>query len=120
MVLLSDVPAILPEDDLARLQAAFLTSFKQHIFINTVDVGDSPSSILPPYLQLAIACLSSVTSPLTSARAYGIGTGISQAEVPASLFLAGVNLWSVMLEVDNREARLLEAVVAVRLDQPNS
>jgi hypothetical protein len=119
MVLLSDVASTLPNDDLARLQAAFLTSFKQHIFINAVDVTDSTSSPLPPYLQLAIACLASVTSPLTDTSAYSIGTETSQSEVSASLFLTGVNLWSVMLEVDNREARLLEAVVAVSSNQPN-
>lgn len=35
-------------------------------------------------------------------------------EVSSALFFASINLLSVMLEVDNREARLMEAVVAVR------
>ena len=119
MVLLSEVPATLPEEELARLQAAFFTSFNHHIFVNALDVVISPSSLLPPYLQHAIACLSSVTSPLRGASVHGSCNETSQAGVSTSLFLAGVNLWSVMLEVDNREARLLEAVVAVRLDLPN-
>ena len=117
LVLLSDVPAPPPDDELSRLQAAFSTSFKQHIFINSVDFASSSSNPLPPYLQLALACLSAVTSHLANASAFDDDNGALQEGCPARLFVAGVNLWSVMLEVDNREARLLEAVVAVRLDR---
>ncbi|KIW19370.1 hypothetical protein PV08_03665 [Exophiala spinifera] len=41
-----------------------------------------------------------------------MGNKIDQVDVSSGIFVAGVNLWSVMLEVDNREARLVEAVVA--------
>ena len=113
MVLLSGCPIYPPESELERLQAVFLTSFKQHIFIDAVDVVDSAICALPPYLQLAIACMSSATSFKTDTSPYAQAVGTNQAEVSAGLFVAGVSLWSVMLEVDNREARLLEAVVAV-------
>ena len=33
----------------------------------------------------------------------------------SDLFLAGDGFWGVMMEVDNREARLLEAILAVSL-----
>lgn len=95
-----------------RLQEAFFTSFKPHIFIDIVDITDT-SDIIPPYLQLALASISSVTSVRMTTSEYPVGSGKTPAETSAGLFVAGANLWSVMLEVDNREARLLEAVVAV-------
>jgi len=103
MALLSDNLAMPSEDELLRLQGEFYTSFKQHIFINSVDVTGT-SGIIPPYLQLALACISSVTSPLAGTNEHLSGS---------DFFITGVHLWGVMLEVDNREARLLEAVVAV-------
>lgn len=119
MVLLSDCSIYPPGLD--QLHTAFLTAFKQHIYIDAVDVIDAttiPTS--PPYLQFAIACLSSATSASATsetspyyATAFG---GTNRAEISAGLFVAGVSLWSVMLEVDNREARLLEAVIAVSDD----
>lgn len=112
MALLSAVPAMPSEDELARLQEGFFTCFKHHIFIDTVDVV-STLSITPPYLQLALACISSVTSPLMTTNEQPNGNGTFPADVSTSSFVAGVHLWSVMLEVDNREARLLEAVLAV-------
>ena len=98
---------------MAQLQAAFFNSFKQHIYINTLDVAGSSSGVVPPYLQFALACLAAVTSPPTNVSPYNIASGTSDQDVSCGLFVAGVNLWSVMLEVDNREARLLEAVIAV-------
>lgn len=116
MALLSDVPATPSEEQLERLQAAFFNSFKHHIFMNAIDVVGSPSDSLPPYLQFALACVGSMTSP-EDACVFTTPNGTVQIDVAAHLFVAGVNLWSVMLEVDNRETRLLEAVVAVRIDQ---
>lgn len=113
MVMLSDVPTIPPEDTLARLQEAFFTSFNQHIFIKTVDIANCSSAQLPPYLQLALACLGSINAPSTGSIGYVMALETPEAEVSVGLFVAGVNLWSVMLEVDNREARLFEAVIAV-------
>jgi hypothetical protein len=110
MALLSDVPQPPPEDELSRLQSAFSTSFKHHVFLDFVDNSSLPSSSLPPYLQFAYACLASVTSDLAKTN---VSSELLQPEVSSILFIAGANLWSVMLEVDNREARLFEAVVAV-------
>ncbi|KIW58069.1 hypothetical protein PV05_02619 [Exophiala xenobiotica] len=114
MALLSDVPATPSEEQLERLQAAFFNSFKQHIFMNAIDVVGSPSDSLPPYLQFALACVGSMTSP-EDACVFTTPNGTVEIDVAAHLFVAGVNLWSVMLEVDNRETRLLEAVVAAVL-----
>lgn len=112
MVLLSDVPATPSEEQLERLQGVFFTTFKQHIFMKAIDIVNSPLEILPPYLQYALACVGSMTSPDVD-NVFTTPNGTIQADAAANLFVAGQKLWSVMLEVDNRETRLLEAVVAV-------
>ena len=60
----------------------------------------SREAIAPP-LRLSQACLASVYTrrPQDEAR---------------NLFLGAINLWSVMLEVDNSEARSVEMLIAVR------
>ena len=119
MALLSNVPQTPPEDELLRLQSAFSTSFKQHLFLNFVDNLSPSSSSLPPYLQFAYACLASVTSgPANTSPYNNVANEPSPSDVSAALFIAGAELWTVMLEVDNREARLLEAVIAVSLHEP--
>lgn len=110
MALLSSVPELPGEHDLAKLQDAFCATFQSHIFMSAVELGAS-SAGLPPYLQLAMASISSVTSPITIS--YLSGSSKAMSESSLDLFVAGVSVWSVMLETDNREARLLEAVVAV-------
>jgi hypothetical protein len=110
MALLSSVPELPPEDDLTRLQGAFCATFKNHIFMSAIDIGPS-AAVLPPYLQLAMASISAITSPITIN--YLSGTSKSTTESSSDLFVAAVSVWSVMLETDNREARLLEAVLAV-------
>lgn len=82
-------------------------------FIDTF--GSLPVS-LPPYLQFALACVGSMVGFTEDTVPITTGGEIVSTEVGANLFLTAVSLWSVMLEVDNREARLLEAVVAVRQD----
>lgn len=115
MVLLADLPPIPEEAELARLQSLFFTSFKLHIYLDAVHIPDTAQSLNPPYFPLTLACLASAVSPRSSLNGYMLCTDTSQGEVSAALFDAGLGLWSVVLEVDNREARLLEAVVAVSL-----
>jgi hypothetical protein len=117
MVMLSDVPAIPPEHTLAQLQAVFFSSFEQHVFIKSVAVANLCSGRPPPYLQLALACLGSVAATSTGSTSDITARESPQAEVSSDVFVAGVNLWSVMLEVDNRESRSCAAVVAVRVSQ---
>ncbi|KIV84103.1 hypothetical protein PV11_06076 [Exophiala sideris] len=114
VVMLSDVPTLLPEDEIARLQAAFFASFNQ-IFIDAVNIAGTASDPLPPYLQIALACLGSVSMPATSTSGYAVTNGIDQADLSADLFLTAARLWTVIIEVDNREARMLEAVIAASL-----
>lgn len=116
MTLLSDVPSIPDNDELARLQSAFFTSFKQHIFLETIAIPDSTLSSPAPYLQLALACLASEIAPYTDPMNYNFGMGQShKTEISSDIFYAGVKLWAVIMEVDNRETRRLEAVITVRI-----
>jgi len=112
MALLTELPSIPDENELARLQSLFFTSFKQHIYLSSMDIPETTQALHPPYFPLALACLSSAVSRSTNEA------NTSPADVAASLFVIGLNLWCVVLEVDNREARLLEAVVAVRTGIP--
>ncbi|KIW98743.1 uncharacterized protein Z519_00406 [Cladophialophora bantiana CBS 173.52] len=113
VVMLSDIPTLPPEETLARLEASFFDSFEQHVFLNSVRILNWCSGRQPLYFQVALACLGSITS--TSSISDIVASGTSRAELSAGLFIAGVNIWIVMLEVDNRESRLCEAVITAAL-----
>ena len=108
MILLSKVPTLPSDDDLDCLRRSFSFNFGRHIFVKDFEPASySVNGLTPPYLQLALACIASVFSG-------SVDSGARKA-VSSDLFIAGVNVWAVMLEVDNREARSSKAVVAVRL-----
>jgi len=69
---------------------------------------------LAPYLRLSLACLASCLSPSPESFAT-VSESIPSVKSDGgkALFLAGVKVWEVMLEVDNREARKFESVMAV-------
>jgi hypothetical protein len=70
--------------------------------------------LLPLYLRLSLACLASCNVP--SPEPFATGSQRIRAVHPdtgKALFSAGVKVWGVMLEVDNREARKVESVMAV-------
>jgi hypothetical protein len=118
MVMLSDLPELLPDKSLSQLQALFFESFGQHIFLKTVRISNWCSGRPPLYFQYALACLGSTVSasPLRDI----VPHGMSRAELSSNLFVSSSNVWVVMLEVDNRESRLCEAVITVGLfvDEP--
>ena len=118
MVMLSNVPAIPPEHTIAQLQAAFFRSFERHVFLKAVVARSLASGSAPPYLELALACICSATAILPESPDSSITFELPQAQIAADLFVTGVNLWSVMLEVDNRESRLCAAVTTVSM-RPN-
>jgi hypothetical protein len=112
MIMLSGLPPLPPAEEIASLQASFFTSFKTHIFLNTIQIFGASQELVPPYLELACACVASAGSQLSYQRRVQQNS-TSCSPITYNLFLIGSRLWSVMLEVDNREARLIEAVVAV-------
>jgi hypothetical protein len=109
ILLASGLPSIPPEEQLAMLESEFYNTVRNHLYIRDVEALRSPTvSTRPPYMQLALACTAA------AAKAQVInenGFDVSSA----NLFVAGVDLWGVMVEVDNREARSIDAVVAAAL-----
>jgi hypothetical protein len=103
------------ENTIAQLQTIFFNSFEHHIFLKSVGIANFTLGHSPPYLELALACLGSISADFTDATNDIVTLERSQADVSAELFIAGVNLWSVMLEVDNRESRFCAATIAVRI-----
>lgn len=113
--MLSDVPSTPPDHVLAQLQQAFFSSFEHHVFLPPIISKSCSQGGPPPYLELALACLGATTATLSDSPNVANILESSQAQVAADLFVAGVSLWTVMLEVDNRESRLCASVTAVRL-----
>lgn len=108
--MLSELPTIPPEHVLVKLQAVFHDSFEHHIFLKSVCIANLTVGHTPPYLELALACLGCLSASVMAL------TEADMRPAPAisdELFDSGVSLWSVMLEVDNRESRSCAATIAV-------
>ena len=112
MALLSDVPALPNDAELARSAAAFSSTFRMHVFLDTLRRDWSVPDSAPPYLELALACMALATESRSQLSG-------GHADVAGDVFHCGVNLWPVMLEVDNRLARSLDGLVAVRFRNPS-
>ena len=115
MVILSDLPCLPADEVIDQLHALFLDSFKQHVFLNRITIS-APSSgrITTPYLRLAMACLGTTLSKPRQTLVTGSSqVPTSPEELASNLCWSAVRLWGVMLEIDNREARLIDSILAV-------
>ena len=115
MSILSELPPLPESGILNEAQSRFSVSFKRHVFLNALDFPDPSSNhIVPPYLKIGLACLGTAASQNTPAsEELNPHNTVSAKFLTSDLFLIGDALWGVMMEVDNREARLLESVLAV-------
>lgn len=113
--MLSNLPMLPPEHTLAHLQATLSNSFEHHIFLNSVGIRSLTPGHPPPYLELALACVGSIFSPAASLTTPTSSDVLLTPSTSEDLFVSGMSLWSVMLEVDNRESRLCAATIAVRM-----
>ncbi|EXJ67492.1 uncharacterized protein A1O5_09505 [Cladophialophora psammophila CBS 110553] len=102
---LSNFPDLSSDYDVDSLQQFFSHRFDKHILINSLPLPSQSQRSVPPYFKLALACLACASSP-------GRSTEHGQGEKARKLFQAGNDLWTVILEVDNREARTLEGAIA--------
>ena len=83
--------------------AAFsLRSSKDPIY-RALLLPQPPNQPRPPHLRFAVACLACVMR----------SDAHDSDEIAKILFDAGMRLWIVMSEVDNREARTLDTISAV-------
>ena len=115
MAILEDLPALPGSEVLAQAQASFFTNFGHHVFLRSL-AFPSPAitHMTPPYLTIALACLGVTTwRPNTAVGELHHLTSAPLSALASDIFIAGDGLWGVMMEVDNREARLLESVLAV-------
>jgi hypothetical protein len=115
MAILSTLPLLPADDALSQAQSSFFTIFKPHVFLSKILFPDvSSSSRMPPYLKISLACLGrAVSGDLSYEGGFGsLSPPVTDCSA-SGLFLSGNGLWGVMLEVDNREARLLESIMAV-------
>ena len=99
-------PRLPGQDELMQSHQVFLTHCCDHAFFTGLArLFPSAAQVAMP-LRLAIACVASVC----------VRKSENEGE---DLFVAGMKLWSVILEVDNREARSLEMLLAVRSSSPS-
>ncbi len=68
--------------------------------MNTLPLGQPLQDLTGPPFRLAVACLGSMQLRCPEKES-------------KDLFLAGIDLWAAMTEIDNREARSLEMLLAV-------
>lgn len=105
MVWLSDFPEIPAQEELSRLEQAFLKFFPSHVFLNLLPITQATSQTAGPPFRFGAACLVSVhcRRPEDESR---------------DLCLAGIDLWAFMTEIDNRQARSLDMFMAVSCGTP--
>ena len=122
MAVLSELPPPPDSHIIDLAQGQFFTTFKRHIFLSSLVFPAPPmKNSVPPYLEIGFACLAHVVSKsMADSGDVGSNSSVSVQSSASDLFLAGDGFWGVMMEVDNREARLLEAILAVSPTFPSS
>ncbi|KAK6429178.1 hypothetical protein LTR95_014677 [Oleoguttula sp. CCFEE 5521] len=107
MILLSSLPTLPSDYDLSTISQSYAQIFEEHVFVKELGVGTLTVSARPPHLQLAVACIAAaISDPIAD---------VTEGSVASDLFHAGLKLWTVILEVDNREARNARAILAALL-----
>ncbi|EMC98767.1 hypothetical protein BAUCODRAFT_120068 [Baudoinia panamericana UAMH 10762] len=107
MVLLSSLPSLPSDHDLLTLRQAYFPKFERHVFVRDLGSGNLIASSNPPYLRLATACVAAILSDYANV--------VAEESLGTNLFAAGARVWTVMVEVDNREARNVKTIVAAAL-----
>jgi hypothetical protein len=114
LALLSNFPDIPDSEELGALELSFWALSKNMVFLRAISMTDTSGQLKPPYLRLAMACLASCLAPSSEMSAMDSGRSLTiQSDAGSALCSAGFKVWGLMLEVDNREARKIEAVMAV-------
>ena len=99
MALLSQLRPIPEHFELLRLWEVFAQQRSNIAFLSSVPIPANSRETVAPHLLLAAACLALLTEG-DIARAHDV-------------FIAAISLWSAMIEIDNREARAEETLIAV-------
>ena len=115
MSLLADFPGLPPPDELLTLRSTYAMTLGKHVYLNDVShLFINPNSALPPYLNLAFACIGRCLQGIDSlSTSTNNAPNLSDPDSATQFFHAGSKIFSVMVETDNREARTVELVLSV-------
>ncbi|KAJ5218216.1 uncharacterized protein N7498_000315 [Penicillium cinerascens] len=104
------------DDVLERLKCSFSETFKRHVYLNELDLFSFSRKGIrhPTPLVYAQACMSSLVSRNASSFIHDDYSSSPLAE-SVNLFVLGVKLWIVTVEMDNRESRNDEMLLASSL-----
>ncbi|KAF7590093.1 hypothetical protein BBP40_003249 [Aspergillus hancockii] len=117
MSLLSDLVDTSDWDHvLERWKCSFTETFEHHVYLKHLDLSTCPRKEIPSSapLEYAQACLSSLLSRNAGFSIHG-NTPSSPIQASAKLFEFGVRMWIVTVEMDNRESRNDEILLASSL-----
>lgn len=101
LAILKDFPQLPTEDRMNQLHESFVAMLPGYMFLSRLPFNAPSHGLLAPPLRLAMACLGAISLQNSGQEAN-------------DLFIAGNGLWVVTMETDNREARSLNMVMAVR------
>ena len=113
LALLSNFPDIPDSEQLGNLELSFRALSNKFVFLRAIPMLRTSKELTPSYVRLSLACLAACLSPSSEISANVLGRSSARVDAGKALFLAGLKVWGLMLEVDNREARKVEAVIAV-------
>jgi hypothetical protein len=101
LALLKDFPKhVPPHDELQRRREALSVAFTGNLFLNRLPVPSPDVESITAPMRFIIGCLVGAREPDTVAET-------------KALFFAATGLWAAIMEIDNREARSFELLVAV-------
>lgn len=108
---LADLPSFPPPEYARELYPTFVNAFQGQLFYDSVASMDTRI----PYLTYACGCLAMVSLQNDSGK-NGMATFNGPAPTKHSAseyFWVGTKILTLILEIDNREARIIETAVAV-------
>ncbi|EUC43272.1 hypothetical protein COCMIDRAFT_28228 [Bipolaris oryzae ATCC 44560] len=108
LIPLYGLQALLSDNEHAALCLEYCDTFGTHVYVNEISPEGIAARLNPPYLQLALNCISSAFSDSQAKTQEA-----SSYAFPEHLFQAGSHIWLVMMEVDRRETRSARAVIAI-------
>lgn len=100
MTLLSNFPALPRQTEIVALKEAFSRIGPTHVFLNRFPLPQPTRERQSTPFCFGMACIAAAHA--------------NRPDSPSKdLFTAGMSLWSVITEVDNREARSIDMLMAV-------
>jgi hypothetical protein len=102
------------DDTVVQLQRPFSDTFKHHVYLDKLYLPNPAQKDIPfsAPLKYAQACISSMLREGENIEGEHIAS--SAHDLSVKLFELAVRLWIVTVEMDNRESRNNETLLAVR------